>query len=27
MRLEHEVMWKERYERTVDVFWNNIMVC
>ena len=24
---EHEVMWKERYERTVDVFWNNIMVC
>ena len=24
---EHEFMWKERYERTVDVFWNNIMVC
>ena len=22
---ELEVMWKERYERTVDVFWNNIM--
>lgn len=24
---ELEFMWKERYERTVDVFWNNIMVC
>ena len=24
---ELEVTWKERYERTVDVFWNNIMVC
>jgi hypothetical protein len=23
---EQETMWKERYERTIDVFWNNIMV-
>ena len=23
---EQEIMWKERYERTIDVFWNNIMV-
>ena len=23
---EQEIKWKERYERTIDVFWNNIMV-